>query len=466
MKKKQRTQTKSDHQAHTLRDLLHISLFGLVLIPGAFSFVYFQAPVMFPVMYEAADAMQEIQEKEKEPEIDISTLPVHIPTPKPLHAIYMSQCVVGTPSFREDLVKMAEETEINAIVIDIKDYSGKLGFTTDNPMLKDSVSDQCGAVDMKAFLRTLAEKGIYTIARITVFQDPYYTKAHPELAVRKASATTTLWADYKGLNFIDVGAKPYWDYIVEISKEAFALGFDELNYDYIRFPSDGNMKDIYYPWSEEVVDADPDYGKAVMVEKFFSYLSDNVKGYSMQSLDENGKVSTATPVTSADLFGMVTTNTDDLNIGQVLERALPHFDYVSPMTYPSHYPKWFNGWENPNYNVYGVINFSMTSAVNRALATTTPVATLSGGVSLSTSTEIYAKPVYDPNKLRPWLQDFDYGKDYRPEDIKEQIRGLNDAGLSSWYFWDPANRYESLRTYLDGLQDEAATNTSSTTVDE
>jgi hypothetical protein len=159
-----------------------------------------------------------------------------------------------------------------------------------------------------------------------------------------------------------VGAEEYWKYIVSIGKEAYSVGFDELNFDYIRFPSDGNMKDISYPWSKT-------QKKSEVLESFFVYLEKNMRPTGA--------------VISADLFGMTTTNSDDLNIGQVLEKALPHFDYIAPMVYPSHYPTGFMGFANPANKPYEVVKYSMDKAVLRASTT--------------------------PNKLRPWLQDFNLG---------------------------------------------------------
>jgi len=352
----------------------------------------------------------------------------HIKTPVPLHGIYMSQCVVGTPSFREKLVKLIDDTSLNAVVIDIKDYTGKIGFVTENPILKDSVSDKCGASDMREFVKMLHEKNIYVIGRITVFQDPYYTQLHPEQAVQSAS-TGGPWKDYKGLSFIDVSSRKYWDYVVELSKEAHTVfGFDELNYDYIRYPSDGPMKDARY--------VNPN--KAEAVELFWAYLADKVRPTGV--------------VMSADLFGMVTTNSDDLNIGQQLERALPHFDFVMPMVYPSHYPKNFRDLGNPNNHPYEVIQIAMGAAVQRTIATSTLVRTLTGVPIASTTPQLYTKDVYPASKMRAWLQDFDYGKDYTVADIAAQIKGNTDVGLDSWIFWDPANRYENLAKYLKETQ--------------
>ncbi len=361
-----------------------------------------------------------------EPRLTEPAAPQHayIQTPDPLRGIYMSQCVVGTPSFRDDLVRLIESTSLNAVVIDIKDYTGKIAFPTDNPTLADSVSDACGAVDMRSFVAALHEKGVYVIGRITVFQDPYYTSKHPESAVQSASKGGP-WKDFKGLSFIDVSYRPYWDYVTELSRVAHTeIGFDELNYDYIRYPSDGPMADARYQ----------NPNKPDAVEQFFAYLHAAVKPTGA--------------VMSADLFGMTTTNTDDLNIGQQLERAMPYFDYIMPMVYPSHYPKNFRDLGNPNQHPLEIIRISMSAAVDRALATSTLVQTLAGIPVASTSPQRYTKSVYPARILRPWLQDFDYGKDYRPEDIQAQIRGAEMAGLTSWIFWDPANKYANLREVL------------------
>lgn len=350
---------------------------------------------------------------------------VHLPTPVPLKAIYMTQCAVGTPSFREDLTALVEETELNAIVIDIKDYSGGIAFPTDNPMLAPFVSEKCGASDMEAFVELLHEKGIYVIGRITVFQDPLYAKKFPEQSVQSKSRPGEPWRDNKGLSFVAVNALPFWQYIVELSKESYELGFDELNYDYIRWPSDGPMADVLYPSKDT----------AGELEKFFQYLYKEVGPLGV--------------VMSADLFGMTTTNEDDLNIGQVLERTLPYFDYVAPMVYPSHYPKGFHGYADVNANSYNIVHFSMSEAVRRTLATTTAVLSFTHTRVGTSTPAVYSKPAYAASKMRPWLQSFDYPVVYTPEMVADQIRATNDAGLDSWMFWDPANKYRSLRAVLE-----------------
>lgn len=324
-------------------------------------------------------------------------VPTHIAVPEVVKGIYMTSCVASMPSWREKLVKLVEDTEINSIIIDIKDYTGTISFKSDNLLLKTG-GKGCIVSDMAEFVDSMHKKNIYAIGRITVFQDPYYTNKRPDLAIKKASDKSVVWKDRKGLSFIDVGAKEYWDYIVMLSEESYAkIGFDELNFDYIRFPSDGDMKNIYYTFSNSRKKAD-------VLKDFFSYLHDKLKGTGV--------------IMSADLFGMTTTNKDDLNIGQILEYTEPYFDYIAPMVYPSHYPSGFKNFKDVNAHPYEIVKFSMDEASKRLIA--------------ASST---------PNKLRPWLQDFDYPVTYTSDMVRKQKQAVYDAGLKSWMLWDPANKY-------------------------
>lgn len=373
------------------------SLFGVVSVG------YFGLPSLNSVSYsnDLIKAPQPATTPAIAPIVPIAEIPkpqivvIHLATPAQVKGIYMSQCVVGTPSFRERLVKLIDTTELNSVIIDIRDYTGKISFTTDNPILKDMVSDACGASDMKSFISELHDKNIYVIGRITVFQNPYYTKAHPEQAVQTKGGG--VWKDNKGLSFVDVGAKPYWDTVVELSKVSYEQGFDEINYDYVRFPSDGPMSQVVYSWGKGLTKADA-------LKEFFQYLHDK--------LEPTGAI------LSVDLFGMTTSNYDDLNIGQVLENAAPYFDFVSPMVYPSHYPPTWSGFKNPAANPYEVVKIAMQKGVERLKAMGE-----------------------NPLKLRPWLQDFDLGATYDKEKILAQIKATYDVGLNSWMLWDPKNLY-------------------------
>ena len=326
----------------------------------------------------------------------------HLQTPKPLKAVYMSSWVASSRTIREKIFNMIDRTELNAVVIDIKDYTGRIAFPVVDPYLQKIGSSENRVRDIQNVIDGLHKKNIYIIGRVAVFQDPFFVKSRPDLAVKKLSDKNSVWKDKKGITWLDAGSKEVWDYTVAIAKEAYALGFDELNFDYIRFPSDGNMKDIYFPISNGKIKKD-------VMREFFKYMNEKL-------------VNTDSPRTgikiSADVFGMVATNTDDLGIGQYLEDATEYFDYVAPMVYPSHYPNGWNGFKNPATKPYEVVKIAMDKAVARM--------------------KIIGR---DPNKIRPWLQDFNMGAKYTKELVRAQMKATYDAGLDSWMLWDPGNSY-------------------------
>jgi len=322
-------------------------------------------------------------------------IPAHIPTPDSVRAVYYTSWAAGHPRFRKEMFDLVDTTEINAVVIDVKDYSGRISFVVHDPELVREGAAEKRIPDVKELIDSLHEKGVYVIARISSFQDSYLVSRHPEWAVKTKSGA--IWQDRKGVKWLDAAATPVWDYLVRIGNEAYAQGFDELNFDYIRFPSDGNMKDIAYTWGEGKT-------RAQTMRSFFDYI-------------HNAFASTSI-VTSADLFGLVTSSNDDLGIGQVLEDALINFDYVAPMVYPSHFGKGYHGIEDPAAHPYDVIHASMSSAVTRAtLATTSPF------------------------KLRPWLQAFNLGATYTPAMVRTQMQATYDVGLTSWMLWNAGAVY-------------------------
>lgn len=347
-----------------------------------------------------------------------TVLATHLNTPEPLKALYVTACVASAPAWRASLQRLIETTELNAVVIDIKDYTGVVSFPNDFPKVLNRLTllapQGCVASDMREFIQTLHESGIYVIGRISVFQDPSYVKLFPTLAVKRKS-DGEIWRDYRGLAFVDVGARPYWDYIVALSKEAYELGFDELNYDYVRYPSDGDVADAFYSWSigTSTGSTSSPLSKPEMLEIFFAYLHESMR-------DSGAKL-------SVDLFGMTTTVKTDMNIGQVLEFALPYFDYISPMVYPSHYVANWRGFANPAEYPYEVVKIALAGGMERERAFNI----LNG---LATST---------PSKLRPWLQDFNLGAMYGPDKVRAQIQATYDVGLTSWMLWNAGNKYSA-----------------------
>jgi len=323
---------------------------------------------------------------------------IHITTPDPLKAVYMSSWAAGNTKFRKELFDLVDTTEINAVVIDVKDYSGHISFPVDDPKLVKIGSVENRIPDIKDLIKKLHEKNVYVIARVSSFQDSFLINVHPDWAVKTGAGK--VWQDYKGVKWLDAGAQPVWDYLVAIGKQSYAYGFDEINFDYIRYPSDGNLKDIVYSWGNGRT-------RREVMHDFYLYLRE-------QLTTTSGTI----PI-SADLFGLTTSSNDDLGIGQVLVDALPYFDYVSPMVYPSHFSKGYLGFSKPAEHPYDVISFAMSTAVKRTIA--------------ASST---------PAKLRPWLQAFDLGAVYTPAMVRSQIKATNDVGLSSWMLWDAACTYD------------------------
>jgi hypothetical protein len=326
---------------------------------------------------------------------------VHIATPEPVKAVYMTSWVAGNTKLRDKIINLIDKTEINSIVIDIKDYTGRISFKVDDEKLKAIGSVEERIPDIVELIDLLHEKNIYVIGRISSFQDSYFVKKFPQYAVKTKSGE--VWKDYKGISWLDAGAEPVWEYLVNIGNEAYSKGFDELNFDYIRFPSDGNMIDISYTFGKG-------RNRIDVMKDFYAFID---KSFRPKGI----------PI-SADLFGMTTSNSDDLGIGQILGNALIHFDYVAPMIYPSHYPPNFNGWPNPAKKPYDVIKFALERGMNKATIAST-----------------------SPNKLRPWLQDFGInGVPYTPDMVREQIKATYDVGLTSWMMWNASNNY-SLPAY-------------------
>lgn len=421
-----------------------VGVFGILFLLGL------QAANFFAVSYESPSyAAEHPAALEKAfttetvtppPPEDTRPVVQHVPLPKELKAIYMTSCVVGTLNFRQKLVDLIDTTEVNALVIDVKDFSGTLSFPPTSKEWQPAWEHaRCGTADMRAFLTTLHQKGVYTIARVTVFQDPFFTAARPDLAVKRADGVS-VWKDHKGLSFIDVAAKDYWDQLVDLSADIYNVGFDEINYDYVRYPSDGPMTDISFVHSNAT-----QYGKdkQANLEAFFKYLNqklDEESRFAAYHHENTGRAS-STPWTSADLFGMTTTNYDDLSIGQVLERAAPYFDFIAPMVYPSHYPQNYLGLGDPNDHPYKIVNHAMLSGVHRLVASTTPMnGFLHERIGTSTPA-VYKKPIYPASKLRTWIQDFDYGGDYDATDVRSQIQASYDAGVMDWMIWAPSNNY-------------------------
>lgn len=395
---------------HTKKSVLIYILIILCVFFVAYAIIAYSGALGNKLEYQSELIDDDLKENKKEnedskeilaenlitnPEIEIPA--THIETPDAVKALYMSSWVAGSNDFRNSLIKIIDETELNAVVIDIKDSTGRVSFKINDPEIEKYGSVENRIRNIRNIIETLHAKNIYVIGRISVFQDPYMTKIKPEWAIKRLS-DGGVWKDRKGLSFLDPTKKEVHDYTLKIALESYKLGFDEINLDYIRYPSDGNMKDINYNLKEGKTRADN-------IEEFFKYFSTELKK------------ETNIPL-SADLFGLTTEAVDDMGIGQVWEKALPYFDYLAPMVYPSHYPSGYSNFTNPAAHPYEVIDRSIKGAI--------------------TKTELQGSNIA---KIRPWLQDFDMGATYTKELVRAQIKATYDNGLTSWMLWDPANKY-------------------------
>lgn len=334
--------------------------------------------------------------------------------PRAVKAIYLTGWSGGNEAKIQEVINLARIGKINGVVIDIKDFSGKISYNTSVEEAGEYGAEEARIPRVNALIKRLHQEGIYVIARQAVFQDQVLALARPELAVKSvklsesATASDDIWLDFKGLSWIDPAASDSWDYNIKIAKDAWSHGFDEINFDYIRFPTDGDLSDRLFPvWN----------GKKLMS----LVMRDFFKEIRREMPEEN---------LSIDLFGLSATTFYDFGVGQIIEYAFEYFDFVNPMLYPSHFPKTFlgglpDGEKNPAEYPYEVVRQSMDIALARL------------------------KNQKNRNSLlRPWLQDFDLGADYDVEKVKAQIQAVIDSfggeeseNYRGFMLWNPANIY-------------------------
>lgn len=389
-----------------------IIVVALLVIAGVGTLVYakFFKPLPNPLLQgEGTEQTPAIPEPPK-------PVVTHLPTPVPVKAVYISSWVAASPTPLKRVMDLIETTEVNAVVLDIKDATGKVSFLTEDPIIKATNSPENRIKNINEFINNLHAKNIYVIGRISTFQDPYLTKVHPDWALTKKS-DGTVWKDRKGLAFLDPANQGARDYLLALANASFEAGFDEINFDYIRYPSDGNIKDINY---RLLTDANGVTAtRADNIESFIKFVNNGIRAKNPSAK------------TSADLFGLTTTETTDMGIGQVLEKALPHFDYIGPMIYPSHYAKGEYGIANPAAHPYEVIMKALAGAKAKIDAI---------HADPNISDEVKAHVQY--SQIRPWLQDFEInGVPYTAEMIKSEMKATYDSGLDSWMMWDPTNKY-------------------------
>ena len=330
------------------------------------------------------------------------------PSPQPLeivlktHAVkaaYLTYYGVMDRTIRTRVLDLVAKTELNAVVIDVKGDRGWLLYRSDVPMVAQ-IGAQGPAVwkDFDTFLAELRGRGVYTIARIVTFKDNILATARPELAIMD-TRTGKPWIDNEKLAWVDPFREEVWAYNIALAREAVRRGFDEVQFDYVRFPTDGKLSAAKY--------AKPN-SKETRLPTIAAFLE--------RARKEIGPMGA---FVAADVFGYTAFNENDTDIGQRVEDLAPHLDYFSPMVYPSGYHKGIPGYRNPVENPYHVVHESVRLTRKRASPSVV--------------------------KVRPWLQDFrDYAFDRRifgVNEIRAQIKGSDDGGGVGWMLWNPRNDY-------------------------
>jgi len=333
--------------------------------------------------------------------LNVSFLNTEWPTtPTPIKGIYVTADSVTTDTKFRQLLKIIEKTDLNAMVIDVKDDEGMLTYNSDLSIVHKIQSDQNAPIkDLSKLLQKLKDKNIYTIARIVVFKDPYLAKKKPELAIKDKSGD--LWKDASGIKWVDPHRQEVWNYNISIAKEVAQLGFDEIQWDYVRFPDYKNI-------DEEVTFAPSGYkSKEATIGGFLQHAYTKLK--------------TPKITISADVFGLTTSVKNDMGIGQRWETIAQFVDVISPMMYPSHYADGNYGIPSPEANPGLLIKAGLKDAITKNKNS------FSQGKSIAV--------------IRPWLQDFSMKVPYSLKEVNAQIRAANDLGINEYLLWNAKNEY-------------------------
>ncbi|HEX6069677.1 MAG TPA: putative glycoside hydrolase [Longimicrobiaceae bacterium] len=339
-----------------------------------------------------------------------------VPRPDSVRALYVNGWAAGSRSRMRDLIRIADETEINAFVIDIKESDTYLVHdSTGIPLAKEIGADQRPASRwLPALVDTLEAHGIYPIARIVVFKDRMLAETKPELSIRNLAGE--VWLDRDGKPWVNPYDRRVWDYNIAIAREALDMGFAEVQWDYVRFPdvTESQRRAMVYPGAGDTPREDN-------IRDFITYSREQLRDYQV-------------PIT-ADVFGLVTYMDGDVGIGQNWEKLIEVADALLPMVYPSHYYAGMYGFQAPNAHPYEIVRVSTQDAVER--------------------TEYLRKEGKKVGEVMPWLQamsaewidDIQYG----PTHLREQIQAVHDSGLRSWTLWNPSSRYD---LFLPALRPE------------
>jgi len=310
-----------------------------------------------------------------------------------IRAIYLTGASAGDPAFMAQVYDLVANSVINAVVIDVKDNSGRTTYPSQLPAVTAIGASSARIPDLAALLRECEDRGIYTVGRLVVFVDPVLCGARPDLAVQTPEGR--VWRDAGGAAWANTYAQEVWDYNLAIAGEVASLGCREIQFDYVRFPSDGSLSTIRYPVKQDLRPAE-------VIEAFLSRARQALAPYGV--------------FIAADVFGLVTSFSSDMLIGQVLENVARQVDFVCPMMYPSHYALGNYGIPDPDKDPYLTIRTGLTHALARMRGWSTA-------------------------QLRPWLQDFSWRNRYGPDEVRAQIRAAEELGVHGFMLWNARNVY-------------------------
>ncbi|MEW6097466.1 MAG: putative glycoside hydrolase [bacterium] len=318
--------------------------------------------------------------------------------------IHVTSWVAGSKIQFEKIINLIRETELNTVVIDIKEVDGIIGYEVNVKLAREVKAIQRRIKDIDEIIALCDKYGIYKIARITVFKDNRLATQRPYLAVLTKSGE--LWRDSKGQSWVNPYLRDVWEYNIAIAKDAVSRGFDEIQFDYVRFPSDGNIESCWY-------------GPGHSMQKAAKAIIEFLK-FAKQELSTSAFL-------SIDVFGLTTTCKNGIGIGQKFKEIAEYVDFISPMVYPSHYAKGAYGLSNPDSQPYKTVFFSLMDA-NKQIGNT-------------------------KCRIRPWLQDFSLGYYYGASEVREQIKAVYAQGLDEWLLWNPKCRYtKSALLGKDGMK--------------
>ncbi|MBB3113774.1 hypothetical protein FHS18_005887 [Paenibacillus phyllosphaerae] len=326
---------------------------------------------------------------------------------QPVRGIYVSGWVAGDKKQMAKLVRLVDRTDLNTMVIDVKNDYGNVTYRSQVDEVKAIGADVNPAIpNIKGLLAQLKAKNIYTIGRVVAFKDPYYAKKRPTMALQKK--TGGVWKDKQGNLWLDPYQAKVRSYNIAIAREAAELGFDEIQFDYVRFPDNGakvNRQVRFAPTGGK--------NKPAIIGTFLQ--------------EARLQVHQAGAKLSADVFGLVTSSKDDMGIGQTWRSIASTVDVISPMTYPSHYSSGTYGIHNPDLSPAAIIRQAMADA-KKGNATLTTIG-------------------LQPAQIRPWLQSFtatwiEPHQHYGANQIQSQINAARKQGVTQFLLWNSECKYD------------------------